>query len=137
MTNGAPPQSLNRGPRPKLRYCRTGTPLARQKGTPVNIDQHDYTEADRFDTKAATSALTAGIVSIILLILFFTPWFGEYIFYASIVIGLVSVVIGIIALTKKQPKKLAVTGIVLGAISALFGIGLLLFALMFVGAISI
>lgn len=103
----------------------------------MNTDTHDYTEADAFDTKAATSALTAGIASIILMILFFTPWFGEYIFYAGIVMGLVSVVVGIFALTKKQPKRLAVTGIVLGAISALFGIGLLLFALIFVGAIPL
>jgi len=44
-------------------------------------------------------------------------------------------VLGILALTRKQSRAFAVTGIVTGAFSVVFGLGILIFALVFVGAI--
>ena len=96
------------------------------------------TDADlSYDTKAATSSLSAGVVSVILMILFFTPWFGEFMIYGSIFAGVLGVVFGIVALRKRQPKGLALTGLILGALMAIFGIALVIFALMFVGAIPV
>lgn len=96
------------------------------------------TDADlSYDTKAATSSLSAGVVSVILMILFFTPWFGEFMIYGSIFAGVLGIVFGIIALKKRQPKGFALTGLILGALMAIFGIALVIFALMFVGAIPV
>ncbi|GAA1624935.1 hypothetical protein [Leucobacter chromiireducens] len=95
-----------------------------------------HAAAEAYGTRAATSALTSGIASIVLLVLFFTPWFGAYLCYASIALGAFGVVVGIGALRRRQPKRLAVTGLVLGSISAVVGIGLIVFALVFGGAIQ-
>lgn len=103
----------------------------------MTTEPDTHASAEAYDTRAATSALTSGIASIVLLVLFFTPWFGAYLCYASIALGVLSIVAGTIALKRHQPKGLAVTGLVLGAISAVAGIGLVLFALVFVGAIQI
>ncbi|MCW2287622.1 hypothetical protein EDF60_1462 [Leucobacter luti] len=95
-------------------------------------------DSDRvLDTKAAASSLSAGVVSVILAILFFTPWFGEFMIYGSIFAGILGVVFGIIALKKGQSRGPAVTGIALGALSAVFGSALIIWALIFVGAIPI
>lgn len=71
------------------------------------------------------------------MILFFTPWFGEFMIYASIVAGVLGIVFGFIALKNRQPKGFALTGLILGALMAIFGIALVIFALMFVGAIPV
>lgn len=115
------------------------TTITSQLGTPVTSSGIDSdTDSNlAYDTRAATSSLSAGIVSVILVILFFTPWFGEFMIYGAIVAGILGVVFGIIALKKRQPKGLAVTGLILGALTAVFGIGLIIFALIFIGAIPV
>lgn len=88
------------------------------------------------ETATSRNALSAGIASVILSILFFTPWVGQFILYGSIAFGIIGVVLGIIALKKRQPKGMATIGIVLGAFSALFGTALILWAFAFVGVFS-
>lgn len=90
---------------------------------------------NRPDSGTAKTALSSGIASLILLILFFTPWFGVFVLYGSIVMGILGIVFGALALKRRQPKGAAVTGLVLGAICVLIGAGIQIFALMFIGAI--
>lgn len=84
----------------------------------------------------AITALTSGLLGVVLLALFFFTTLGPVPLYAALVLGIVAVIVGIVALRKHQSKPLAVTGLIIGAIIALFTIGLVLFALVFVGAIS-
>lgn len=84
----------------------------------------------------ARYALSASLASLVLLVLYFTPWVGQFVLYGSIVFGVIAVVFGIRGLVRKQPKGLAITGLVIGALTALLGLGIILFALMFVGAFS-
>jgi hypothetical protein len=86
-----------------------------------------------YETGAARYALSSGIASVVLAILYMTPWVGAFVLYGSIFFGIVGVVFGILALKRRQPKGMAVTGLVLGALSILFGVAVLLFALAFVG----
>lgn len=115
------------------------TTTASQIGASVTSNSTDSTlDSDlAYDTKAATSSLSAGVASVILAILFFTPWFGEFMIYGAIVAGILAVVFGIIAVKKRQPKGFALTGLILGALTAIFGIGLIIFALIFIGAIPV
>lgn len=88
------------------------------------------------ETGTARYALSSGIASVVLAIIYFTPWVGVYVLYGSIFFGVVAVIFGILALVRKQPKGMAITGLALGAFSALFGIALIIFALAFVGVFS-
>ncbi len=94
------------------------------------------TNAMSHDSGTARNALSSGIASVVLAVLFFTPWFGEYLLYGSMVMGIVAVVFGILAIKRGQPKGMAVTGLVLGLLTALLGVAVLIFALAFVGVFS-
>lgn len=87
------------------------------------------------DSSTAKFAFAYGVASTILLILFFTPWFGALVLYGSMVTGTLGIVYGVLALRRKQPRGKALTGIILGAISVLLGAAILVFALMFTGAL--
>lgn len=84
----------------------------------------------------ARYALSAGLASLVLLALYFTPWVGPFVLYGSIVFGVIAVVFGILGLVRKQTKALAITGLIVGALTTLLGLGIILFALMFVGVFS-
>lgn len=96
---------------------------------------NELTDSAVQETRTARTALTSGIASVILAILYLTPFLGVTTLYGSILFGVVAVVTGILALRRRQPKGWAITGLILGAISALFGVSVFLFALAFVGAI--
>ncbi len=86
------------------------------------------------ERRLATSALTLGILSLVLLGVLF-PILGGFttpIFAAAA--GLAAIICGSIALRRRQPGGLAITGIVLGGLGLLGATGLVVFALIFVGA---
>ena len=83
----------------------------------------------------ATSALVAGLLAVACLLFLFFTLGGFAPLILSGVLGAAGVVLGILALTRKQSRAFAVTGIVTGAFSVVFGLGILIFALVFVGAI--
>lgn len=88
------------------------------------------------DTRAATTAISSGIASIILALLFLTPWVGSFVLYGGAVLGITGVVSGVLAVKRGQPKGIAVTGIATGCVGFLACAGILIFTLVFVGAFS-
>jgi len=85
----------------------------------------------------ATSALIAGLVALACFLFLFFTLGGFAPLILSGVLGAAGVVLGILALNRKQSRAFAVTGIVTGALSLVFGLGILIFALVFVGAIQV
>lgn len=85
---------------------------------------------------SARTAFVAAIVAAAAFIGFFViPPAGMTILIASSLAGLIAIVFGIVALVKHQTKWMAVVGLVTGIVCVLVPIGLLIFALVFVGAL--
>jgi len=85
----------------------------------------------------ALAAITTGIASLILAIIFlFTPA-GSVVYWLALAVGVIAVVLGIIALVKRQSRGLAFIGLIAGAITTLWALGTLIFALIFVGALAV
>ena len=82
-------------------------------------------------------SLIAGLISLATLIAFFFTSTGPVFLWLGVVAGLVGVVFGIVALRHRKPDPSAMTGIITGSVSALLGLGLFVFALVFVGALSL
>lgn len=82
-------------------------------------------------------SLVCGAVGILLLLVFFLTLAGSGVLYTGLVAGVVGIVLGAVALAKRQARGLAVTGIVLSSVTVLAAIGIVIFALVFVGAISV
>lgn len=85
---------------------------------------------------AARTALILGILSIVLLVIFFFTSAGTFTLYASMAAGLAGAVFGIVALKRREFVGVSVTGLVLGALGLVTGISILVFAMLFVGAIG-
>jgi hypothetical protein len=86
---------------------------------------------------SSRASLVAGLIGLITLATFFFTSSGPVFLWLGVVAGLVGVVLGAIALRHRRPDASAVTGIVTGAISAVLGLAIFVFALIFVGAISL
>lgn len=84
----------------------------------------------------ALSSLLFGVVSLALLLVFLFSTPGNGVLIAAVALGIVGLVLGIAALRKRQSKVLSVTGLVLGALSVLCALALVVFALIFVGALT-
>ncbi len=82
----------------------------------------------------ALSSLIAGLVSVLMLVLFIFTNAGMTFPILAAVAGIVAIVTGAIALSRKQPRGQAITGVVIGSICTLLGLGMIIFALIFVGA---
>lgn len=89
-----------------------------------------------FETGAARSALVTGLIGIVLIAIYMLTPVGPFVLYSGMLFGLVGLILGIVALSKRQPKGMAVTGLITGAVAFLFGLAVVLFALLFVGAVS-
>jgi uncharacterized membrane protein HdeD (DUF308 family) len=87
-------------------------------------------------TGPARRALVSGIVSLVLVILYLVTPLGPIILYVSIISGIIAIVAGIIALRKREHAGVSITGIITGVLGALTGVSILIFALVFVGAIG-
>lgn len=85
----------------------------------------------------AELALATGLASIACAILHLVTDLGWIVFSGTLLFGVLGVIFGIIALSKQQPKSLAVTGLVAGVVGLVFGLGLLIFTMIFVGAITL
>lgn len=95
-----------------------------------------HEQNDPLPASIARSALIAGFVSVILLALYlFTPW-GPAILFGGMLVGLAGIVLGAVALKRGQPRGVATVGVILGAAGLIVGAAILLFALMFVGALG-
>lgn len=84
----------------------------------------------------ALTSLIAGLVSVVLLFVFFSMGI-EPIFWVAMVVALLGVILGIVALKKRQSKGMAITGLVISIAAILLSAGLYVFALIFIGAIPI
>ncbi len=82
-------------------------------------------------------SLAFGAAGLLLFIVFLLTAAGRGIMIAAVAAGIAGSALGAVALARRQAKGFAVTGIVLGALTVLLAIGLVLFALVFVGAISV
>ncbi|MFA5606222.1 MAG: hypothetical protein WDA07_03385 [Leucobacter sp.] len=82
----------------------------------------------------AITALIAGIIGLVLDIIFFTTPAGLVVLVAGLIFGLVGLITGIIALRQRQSKGMALTGLITGALAVLLAVGIIVFALVFVGA---
>lgn len=84
----------------------------------------------------AVLAFVAGIVSLLLFLSVFTVFSaGPEVLGAAVVCGLAAVVFGIVALRRRSSKALAITGIVTGGFTLLVGTALLIFVLLWIGAV--
>lgn len=86
-------------------------------------------------TGAPRSALIAGLISVALFVTFLFTSTGGTMLYLAVAAGIAGVVFGIIAIRKRDFVGVAITGLVLGAAVCVAGLGLIVFALAFVGAI--
>lgn len=85
----------------------------------------------------SVASLVLGIVSVLLVIIFVATTGGFLPLIGAALLAGSAVIIGIIALVKRQPKAMAIAGLVTGALVFLFSLGLMVFALLFVGALVI
>ena len=81
--------------------------------------------------------LLFGAVGVVLSLVFFFTMAGGDVLVAALVAGVVGIILGVVALRKELAKGMAVTGLVLSIIIVLLAAGIMLFALVFVGAISL
>lgn len=94
-------------------------------------------EASTVPRALSLSAFVFGMVSLVLVLIFFLSSAGATPLVSGVVAGVAAVVIGIVALAKRQPKGFALAGLIVGGVVVLFGVALILFALLFVGAITL
>lgn len=87
------------------------------------------------ESNTARRALISGITSVTLAILYFTPWVGAFVLYGSVIFGIVAIVFGALALKRHEPKGIAISGLMLGVFSVILGLTIIVFALVFVGAL--
>lgn len=81
------------------------------------------------------AALATGLGSFLLAVIYFVALSGMAPLLLAAGVGLLGVVLGIAALVKRGNGGMALIGIVSGAITVVVGLGVILFALLFVGAI--
>lgn len=85
----------------------------------------------------ALTSLTVGLLGVVGMVVFFIVLGGMTPLVLGGTFGILALVLGILALKRGQSRAFAVTGIIVGALSLLLGLGLLLFALLFVGALTL
>ena len=83
-----------------------------------------------------TSALVLSIIGAALLLLFFATNVGGGALIGAAAAGLVGTLLGALSLKNKSARGMSITAIVLGAIELVVALGLVVFALIFVGAIG-
>lgn len=101
-----------------MTYTQAGTPTQASRGL-------------------AIGSLVAGILGLVLFAALFVAIGGMTPLAIGIVLGIVAVILGILAIKGNQSRAFAITGIVVGALTVVLGLALLLFALLFVGALGI
>lgn len=84
----------------------------------------------------AILSLISGLASLFAFAVFLILTDGPTPLGFAAALGLVAVIIGTIALRRAQSKGASITGIVCGAISLLASVALFVFALIFIGALS-
>lgn len=93
-------------------------------------------EAETLPTGAPRNALIAGLISVVTFLVFLFTDTGATMLFLAAVSGIAAVVFGIIAIRKRAFVGIAVTGLVLGALGAIISVGILIFTLIFIGAIG-
>ena len=86
---------------------------------------------------AATTSLVTGLVGLLGLVIFFVTTAGAWLLTVACLFGLLGLVFGIIGLRRRQSKGMSITGLILGCIVIIAAIAILLFALIFVGALVV
>lgn len=81
------------------------------------------------------TALALGLLSVAALVGFVVASAGAWPLVIGIVIGIAAVITGSVALKRRQPKGTAIAGIVLGGVVTVIALSVIVFALLFVGAL--
>lgn len=87
--------------------------------------------------RLAISALITGILALVLLIALFFSLGGMMPLVLGGLVGVIAIALGALALKRDQTRAFAITGIVAGALAIVLGVGLIVFALIFVGALPL
>lgn len=82
----------------------------------------------------ALTALITGALGWVLTFAFFFADSGMTPLVLGFMLGVVGIIFGIVALKKRQSKAVAIAGLVLGALAAMVTVGIVGFALLFIGA---
>lgn len=82
----------------------------------------------------AVAALVSGIASLLILVIYLLSPTGAVLLYIGLALGVFGVILGSVSLKRKQSKGFALTGLITGAVGVLLALGIIIFALIFVGA---
>lgn len=82
----------------------------------------------------AVAALVSGIASLLILVIYLLSPTGAVLLYIGLALGVFGVIRGSVSLKRKQSKGFALTGLITGAVGVLLALGIIIFALIFVGA---
>lgn len=83
----------------------------------------------------AMTSLVIGLVSLAAVAVFLFTTVDPWVVYLAGAAGIAAIITGGVALAKKQSRGMAVAGLIIGVIGFLLPVGLLVFALVFIGAI--
>lgn len=83
----------------------------------------------------ALTALIAGVVGLLLVVVYFATPAGGTLLLIGAIVGLIGFIFGIIALQRRQSKGMAITGLITGLIALLAAAAIYIFALIFIGAL--
>lgn len=83
--------------------------------------------------RLAIAALMTGLGGLVFVSVFVLADVAPFVLYVGLLLGVVGVILGVLALRKQQSKGMALAGLVTGSISVLIAIGLVVFALVFLG----
>lgn len=81
-------------------------------------------------------SLVLGIASFVLFLIFILTMAGPATLLSGGIAGVLGIILGAVALAKRHTKSLALIGIVLSAVAVLASLAVFIFALIFVGALT-
>lgn len=85
----------------------------------------------------AIGAFAVGLVALLVLIVLFGTMGGMTPLVIASVLGIVAVILGVLAVRRGAARGFAIAGIVAGALTVVLSLGILFFALLFIGALGI
>lgn len=95
-----------------------------------------FTPAPAAETKgAALTALIAGVVGLLLVVVYFTSPAGGTLLLVGAIVGLIGFIFSIVALRRRESKGMAITGLITGLVALLAAAAIYIFALIFIGAL--
>ena len=85
----------------------------------------------------AIGAFAVGLVALLVLIVLFGTMGGMTPLVIATILGIVAIVLGVLGVRRGTARGFAIAGIVTGSLAIVFSLGILFFALLFIGALGI